>query len=93
MPKEDLYTKLATSIVKQQESVVGPLAWVEADKVEGLDVDGAELSIGANGKKVLEALVVQYEQLFGRASVEVCKDAVRDLVEDAGKDQVPDILL
>jgi len=93
MPKEDLYTKLAISIVKQQESVVGPLAWVEADKVSGLTVEGDDVVVESDGKKVVGMLVEQYESLFGMASVEVCKDAVRDLVTDANRGDVPDILL
>lgn len=40
----------------------------------------AKVVIGGDKKTILENLVKQYEYLFGRASVEVCKDAVKNLL-------------
>lgn len=74
------YEMLAQAIVEHQESVVGPLAWSEAEKVKGLSVKGNNISISGNGKSVLGELVSQYENLFGQASVEACRDAVRPLM-------------
>lgn len=89
-----IFTTLAERIIKEQELVIGPLAWEEAQKVKGLKADKKKNTISFEGKEVdiIERLVKQYERLFGRASVEVCKDAVKDLVYEMPKDQVPAIL-
>lgn len=87
------YTTVAKTIIKRQESIVGPLAWTEASKVGGVTVSGNSLEVVGDGKKVLEALVMQYKTLFGQASVEACKDAVAPLMEEISKEQMPSILL
>lgn len=83
---------LALKIIREQELVIGPLAWSEADKVRGIDRDGKTISLSGDGKTVLEALVKQYERLFGPASREVCRDAVRGLLSDADPLIIPDVL-
>lgn len=90
----DTLATLATAIIKEQELVVGPLAWVEANKVSGLTVKDHTISVkdGGEGKKVLESLVKQYGNLFGQASIEVCKDAVKKLLAGVDKKDVPEIL-
>lgn len=84
--------RIASRIIKEQELVIGPLAWSEAGKVQGLHVDSqkGEVSI-ANGdpKATVDRLVAQYERLFGRASHEVCKDAVAALTRDFAQADVP----
>lgn len=87
------FEPLAVAIVKEQEKIVGPLAWSEAAKVSGISVKGSELLISGEGKTVLEHLVHQYEKLFGQASVEACKDAVRPLIPKVGSSELPKILL
>ena len=74
--------QLAESIIQEQAVVVGPLAWEQAGKVSGLriDITKHEVNIEGNAKEVLEKLVAQYEELFGAASREVCRDAVRPLL-------------
>lgn len=89
----DNYQAIAQAIVKQQESVVGPLAWTEAQKVSGILVKNKEIQISGDGKKVIEKLVFQFENLFGQASVEVCKDAVRPFKEKLKSVEIPSILL
>jgi len=89
---KNLYTTLAKAIIEQQEYVVGSLAWIEAEKVEGLSVKDHTVVVEGEGKKILELLILQYENLFGRASVEVCRGAVKNLILDVDKSQVPEIL-
>lgn len=88
----DDYKKLVVEIIKYQESIIGPLAWDEAAKVEGVAAKTGQVSITGDGKKILESLVRQYEGLFGRASVEACKDAIRPLLPKMKVD-LPDVLL
>ena len=92
MANSDVYKTIALNIVKQQELVVGSLAWIEADKVSGLKVKDHDLSITADGKNVLKALVSQYEKLFGQASVEVCKGATKAAASKIDNNLLPKIL-
>jgi hypothetical protein len=85
------YELLAGAIVKYQESIVGQLAWKLAGQAKGVMVAGDKVTV-KEGKESLENLVQQYEGLFGRASVEVCKDAIRPLLPKMKVD-LPGVLL
>jgi chaperonin GroEL (HSP60 family) len=91
----EIFNQLAERIIKEQENIIGPIAFEQARKVSGLNIDEKShaVDIQGNKKEVLENLVKQYEALFGRTSVEVCKDAVKDIISQAPKDQVPQVLL
>ena len=89
----DAYNSLATTIIKHQELIIGPLAWSEAKKVSGLTVTDHDTEIKSNGKTVIESLVNQYANLFGQASVEACKDAVRSILPKLKEVDIPSILL
>ena len=81
-------------IIKAQEGVIGPLALEQAKKVSGLSIDwqNDKVSITGDPKTVLSSLVKNYEHLFGQASVEVCKDAVKNVLDEVPKDQIPPVL-
>lgn len=85
------YEKFANAVVLHQEKIIGPFARVEADKVSGLDFSGDNLKITGDPATVLENLVKQYETLFGQASIEACKDAIRPLLKDSNV-ELPEIL-
>ena len=91
---EELQTIIKAIIVSQQ-AVIGPIALQTANKVSGLEVslDLKNIEIKEDGQKVLERLVSQYESLFGRASVEVCKDAIRPIIAKSKGINLPQILL
>ena len=91
----DVFGKIVEKIIKEQEQIIGPVALEQARKVSGLSIDWDkhEVNVTGNKKNVLESLVQQYEYLFGRASVEVCKDAVKHIISEAPKDQIPQVLL
>ncbi len=83
---------VATKIVKEQGLVIGPLAWSEAGKVQGLTVNaqkGEVVISGGDPKSTVDRLVAQYERLFGRASHEVCKDAAEELIKNLPQTDVP----
>jgi len=89
----DTYTKLVNLIIEEQEAIIGPIAFEQAQKVEGIEVvDHNNIKIVGNAKDVLTKLVNQYAKLFGRASIEVCKEAVRELSPQPTLDQLPEIL-
>ncbi len=90
------FTIIVIKIIKEQELIIGPLAWIEAAKVEGLvilDSGKGEVEFNSeNQKEVVDRLVKQYERLFGRASHEVCRDAVRSLLADLAPAEIPSSL-
>lgn len=91
----DIFIQITDRIIQAQEAVVGPLALEQAKKVSGLTVDDSSHTIKINGdkKEVVNTLIKQYEGLFGRASVEVCRDAVKNLIATMPKEQVPTLLI
>ena len=75
---------------------LSPLAWDEARKVQGIhiiDQKKGEITL-QNGdvRAIVDKLVAQYEKLFGKASREVCKDAVQDLIAELPPEEVPSSL-
>ncbi len=90
------FNQIAVRIIKEQEQIIGPIAWEEAEKVAGLrvaDRKNGEVSIeGTDGKLVIDGLVSQYEHFFGRAAQEVCKAAVSSLLADLPAGEVPSSL-
>ena len=84
---------LIERIIKEQELIIGPLAWREAKKVKGLAVTSSgAIKVAGSGKKVLGDLVGQYEKLFGPASRDVCREAVKALIPQASKNDIPEVL-
>jgi len=89
----DTASQMAVKIIQEQETILGPVAVEQAKLVEGLEVvSGKDVKVTGDAKKVLENLVVQYEKLFGRASIEVCREAVRGIISQAPQEQIPSIL-
>ncbi len=91
----DVYGKVVERIIIEQEKIIGPIALEQAKKVPGLSVDlqKHEVKIEGDQKEILQKLVEQYQHLFGQASVEVCKDAVRDIIKQAPSDKIPSLIL
>ena len=90
----DIFAQIARKIIEEQETIIGPVALEQARKVRGLTLEWEkhEVRIEGNQKEILEDLVEQYEYLFGRASVEVCKDAARGILPKVPREQVPSLL-
>lgn len=90
----DIFAQIAEKIIREQEGIIGPVALEQAKKVPGLKIDWPkhEVKLEGDKKEIVEKLVEQYEYLFGQASVEVCKDAVKDIVSSIPKTQMPQML-
>ena len=60
----------------------------------GLSIDQSHNSVSFTGdeKDVINHLIAQYERLFGKASHEVCKEAVQDLIAEMSPEEVPSSL-
>lgn len=85
---------LALEIIQSQNRIIGSVAWEEATKVPGLNIDvkNNKLSVEGDPKIVLEQLVGRYEALFGGASLEICKEAARKMVSQVPQEQMPEML-
>jgi hypothetical protein len=96
MLEAGVINKVLKAIIDHQFVIMGPLAFEQANKVPGLKIsDGAELDVEIDQGDpdiVLTNLVKKYEELFGRASIEVCKDAVKELKPAVSSDDLPEIL-
>lgn len=93
-----IYDQIAVKIIKEQELLMGPVAWDQASKVTGLrivDKKGGNVVIeaGNDNNFVLNTLVERFGSLFGRAGREVCKEAVSALIADMQPSEVPSSLI
>ena len=91
----NIFDKITLRIIKEQELIIGPVAWNEANKVQGfkiISVKENSFTLEGDGKEIINNIVAQYERLFGRASHEVCKDVVKDLISGLPEDQIPSSL-
>ncbi len=91
------HQKIVLRIIKEQSLIIGPLAWDEARKVQGLKVNDhieAEISVegGGDPKEIINQLVAQYKKIFGKASHAVCHDAVQDIIAEMPPEEVPSSL-
>ncbi|MDO8483178.1 MAG: hypothetical protein Q7S86_05180 [bacterium] len=88
-----IFVQITYRIIHEQELIIGPLAWDEARKVQGVQVvdqkKGEVNLINGDPKLVVDKLVAQYERLFGKASQEVCREAVADLIAELPPTDVP----
>lgn len=89
----DPYILAVSRIIKEQQSIIGPIALDQAKKVAGLQVGGVDdIKITGNKKDVLGNLVNQYAKLFGKASVEICKEAFEPFTDKIPATEIPDVL-
>ncbi len=86
----DIFNQIATGIIKEQALIIGPLAWVEARKVKGLEViDKQAIVVATDKKSAIDNLVTQYQRLFGLVSKEVCRKAVKNLITKLTESDIP----
>ncbi len=90
----DIFATIANQIIKEQENIIGPIAYEQAQKVKGIkiNVQTHEVALEGDKKNILDNLVKQYETLFGQASVEVCKEAASRFSTQLSMDQLPSSL-
>jgi hypothetical protein len=89
--------EIAIRIIKEQELVMGPIAWTEARRVDGLRIatgTPSEVAIDSSDPKTtINGLVARYENLFGRAARETCREAVASIIAELSPAEVPSSLL
>ena len=87
----DIFGQIAVKIIKEQELVIGPLAWVEVKKVDGLKVADATQDVKLEGdkKQVIDTLVARFDRLCGSLSHKVSRGAVAGLLADLTPADIP----
>jgi len=90
----DILARITQKIIQEQEKIIGPIALEQAMQVEGLSVNSGnhEIRLEGDERTILENLVKKYESLFGLASLEVCKEAVKSINDKTSLNELPDIL-
>ena len=91
----NIFNQISLRIIKEQEAIIGPLAWAEASKVKGFEIDQATKTVNIKAedpREAVNALVARYEQLFGRLSRDVSREAVSDLTADIPAEDIPSSL-
>ena len=77
------YEQAVLMITKEQEKIVGKdLAIQMTTLVHNLRVKDDKVTISGDPKAVLKELIEQYSSLFGKASIEVSKQAITKLGHD-----------
>ncbi len=68
--------RIILKIIKDQELIIGPIAWKEAFKIKGLkilDIKNKSIYIqDGQNYQIIKRIVSQYEKSFGKAAREVC---------------------
>ena len=86
------FVQIVAHIIKEQELIIGPLAWLEAKKVAGiriLDEKLGKIDLVGDPKQVVDGLVAQYDRLFGRASHEVSREAAMPFLKTLAPADIP----
>jgi hypothetical protein len=90
------FPKIISRIIEEQALIIGPLAWDEARKVQGIkivDEKRGEVNLqNGDPKNTVDRLVAQYERIFGKASHVVCHEAVKDLISGMPLEEIPSSL-
>jgi hypothetical protein len=71
------YTELAKAIIKQMETIVGPVAKTQANKVEGMKVNH-DITIKGNPQKAIKGLLDKYRSLMGPVAITIARKAVEN---------------
>lgn len=93
LTKGDTQT-IINAIIGYQMQIIGPLAVTQASKVTGLKLNdrGEVEEVKGNDEIVLSELVKKYEALFGQASVDACKESIREILPTISSKDLPDFL-
>lgn len=88
----DPLAQAVKNIIKEQQTIMGPIALEQARKVAGLKFSTDDIEVVGDHKMVLNALINQYARIFGQASVQVCREAFEQYQDKIPVKDIPDIL-
>ena len=88
-----VYAEICTQIVVEQREIIGSLAIDQANLVEGLVVntanDAVTCRIEGDGIAIIDNLISRYQDFFGHAAVEVCREAASQLINKLHQTEIP----
>ena len=87
-----IYNKILSRILKEQETILGSLAWQLAEKISGLQIlnkETFEIRIIGEPKAVIDNFVFRCERVFGSFARDACKQAVVYFTADMPTDDIP----
>jgi hypothetical protein len=90
----EVYAKIALSIIRRQETIIGPVAIEQAEHIPHLKLDwkGQDVQIDGDPISVIDNLVRAYGRLFGQVSVEVSKQAAAPFLSKVHPNHLPHTL-
>ncbi len=90
-----IYNKILSRILKEQELILGSLAWQIAEKTSGIQILNREsfgLRIIGDPKSVIDNFVYRCERIFGSFARDACKQAVAYLTVEMPQQDIPERL-
>ena len=87
-----IYNKILSQILKEQETILGSLAWQLAERISGLKIvnkESFEVRIIGDPKAVIDNFVLRCERVFGSFARDACKQAVAYLTAEMPTDDIP----
>ena len=88
----NVYEKLTKAIIDETNTIVGPVAIMQANTVKGLKVSTVEVHITANPPKVISDLINAYKTIIGSVAVTLAKKAAEPILEKNPKLKIPNEL-
>ncbi len=89
----DIFEQIALRIIQEQQNIIGPLAYEQATKVDGLLMKEGDVVLSGDKRELIDRLVARYERLFGQASIQVCRDAAAPLLPSLKTGETPSSLV
>jgi len=90
-----IYNKILSRILKEQELILGSLAWQIAEKITGMQIRNKEsfdVVIMGDPKSVINNYVYRCERIFGSFARDASKQAVEYILADMRPDDIPERL-
>ncbi len=88
----DIYNKILSRIIQEQELIVGSLAWQIASKVEKLVITNKEeyqVYISGEPQNIINDIVLRYQKVFGTLATDVSKRATADILAEMPIEDIP----
>ena len=88
MPKK-IYEKLANAIINEVNRIVGPVAIMQANTVNGLKATTKGVKIERNPVKTISDLINAYKTIMGDVAITLVKKGAAPVLEKNPKLKVP----
>jgi len=87
------YINAVQIILSEQKQIIGPLALDLAKQAQGIKfIDEQSVEFEADPKSALGNLILMYQTVFGKSSVEVCRNALLRTNLGFTPEELPDVL-